>query len=86
MAQIWRGGTGRQVSVARLLTAVEVVSIDDSLGRLAGTLLGRSGTSDAVDACVVALCHDGDIVLTSDAQDLLALAISADTHIELVAI
>ena len=32
IAQICRGGTGRQVKVARLLDNVEVVPVDDELG------------------------------------------------------
>lgn len=53
VAQIWRGGRGRQVPVARLLAGTEVVAIDDDLGRRAGMLLARSGQSDAIDASVI---------------------------------
>jgi hypothetical protein len=86
VAQIWRGGHGRQVPLARLLAGVDVVPIDDSLGRQAGMLLARSGYSDAIDAAVVCLAADGDDILTSDPSDLLALAQAADIHVELVAV
>ena len=86
VAQVWRGGHGRQVPLARLLAGVEVVPIDDSLGRRAGVLLGRSGQSDAIDAAVVCLAGDGDDILTSDPGDLLALAQAADIHIEIIAV
>jgi len=86
VAQIWRGGHGRQVPLARLLAGVDVVPIDDSLGRQAGMLLARSGQSDAIDAAVVCLAADGDDILTSDPSDLLALAQAADIHVELVAV
>jgi hypothetical protein len=86
VAQVWRGGHGRQVALARLLAGVEVVPVDDSLGRRAGMLLGRSGQSDAIDAAVVCLAADGDDILTSDPGDLLALAEAADIHVELVAV
>ena len=52
VAQVWRGGSGRQVPVARLLAGVEIVPIDNSLGRRAGMLLGRTGGADAIDAAV----------------------------------
>jgi hypothetical protein len=86
VAQVWRGGHGRQVPLARLLAGVEVAPIDDSLGRRAGVLLGRSGQSDAIDAAVVCLAADGDDILTSDPGDLLALAQAADIHVEIIAV
>jgi hypothetical protein len=86
VAQVWRGGHGRQVPLARLLAGVEVAPIDDSLGRRAGILLDRSGKSDAIDAAVVCLAADGDDILTSDPGDLLALAQAADIHIEIIAV
>jgi hypothetical protein len=84
VAQVWRGGRGRQVQVARLLAGVDVAPIDGSLGRRAGMLLARSGQSDAVDASVVCLAADGDDILTSDPGDLRALAEAADIHVELI--
>jgi len=84
MAQIWRGGTGRQVKVARLLDNVEVVSVDDTLGKRAGMLLARSGAADAIDASVVCLAQDGDDILTSDPGDLLDLVRTAGVHVELI--
>ncbi|HEY6275612.1 MAG TPA: hypothetical protein VIX86_04700 [Streptosporangiaceae bacterium] len=86
VAQVWRGGQGRQVGLARLLAGVEVIAVDDALGRRAGLLLGRSGRADAVDATVVCLAGDGDDILTSDPGDLLALAQAAGVHVELIAV
>jgi hypothetical protein len=84
VAQVWRGGRGRQAPLARLLAGVQIVAIDGELGRLAGMLLARSGQSDAIDATVVCLARDGDDILTSDAADLRALAEAADLHIDLI--
>jgi hypothetical protein len=33
VAQVWRGGNGRQAPLARLLPSVEVIPVDDHLGR-----------------------------------------------------
>ena len=77
VAQIWRGGGGRQAEIARLLAGVQVAAIDDVLGRRAGVLLARSGQSDVIDATVVCLAADGDDILTSDPGDLRALAEAA---------
>jgi hypothetical protein len=84
VAQVWRGGTGRQVPVARLLAGVEIVALDDGLGRRAGVLLARSGMADAIDSAVVCIASDGDDILTSDAGDLQALAEAAGIHVELI--
>jgi hypothetical protein len=84
VAQVWRGGRGRQAPLARLLAGVEVAPVDDSLGRRAGMLLACTGMSDAIDATVVCLAADGDDILTSDAGDLRTLAEAADIHVELI--
>jgi hypothetical protein len=84
VAQVWRGGTGRQVPVARLLAGVDVAALDDGLGRRAGMLLARTGMADAIDAAVVSLARDGDDILTSDPGDMRALAQAAGVHVELI--
>ncbi len=43
---MWRGAHGSQAAVARLLGTVEVVPLDEDLGRRAGVLLGRAKTAD----------------------------------------
>lgn len=84
VAQVWRGGSGPQVHGARLMGGVDVVPLDEDLGRRAGLLLARSGGSDAIDAALVCLARDGDILVTSDPGDLVELARSAGSHVELV--
>ena len=84
VAQVWRGGSGRQAELARLLAGVDVKPLDQDLGKKAGVLLGLSRTDDAVDAALVCLAADGDDILTSDPGDLRALAEAAGVHIDLV--
>jgi len=86
VAQIWRGGSGRQAEVARLLRGVDVRALDEELGKGAGALLGRSGAEDAVDAALICLAADGDDILTSDPEDLRTLAEAAGVHVDLVAV
>ncbi|MGH8909551.1 MAG: hypothetical protein ACRD0K_24425 [Egibacteraceae bacterium] len=86
VGQVWRGGTGRQANLARLLAGVKVTGLDDSLGRRAGRLLGVIGGCDVIDAAVVLLAHDGDEILTSDPNDLRPLAAAAGAHIELISV
>ena len=84
VGQVWRGGGGRQALLARLLPAIEIEPLDDDLGRRAGVLLGAAKASDVVDAAVVLLAGNDDEILTSDPEDLVALARAAGTHIELI--
>lgn len=84
VAQIWRGGRGRQAEVARLLRGVDVRALDEELGKKAGMLLGRSRVTDAVDAALISLAVDGDDILTSDTGDFKALAEAVGVHVDLV--
>jgi hypothetical protein len=84
VAQVWRGGPGRQADLARLLAGVDIKPLDQELGKKAGVLLGLSRTNDAVDAALVCLAVDGDDILTSDPGELKALAEAAGLHIDLV--
>ncbi|MBX7196819.1 MAG: hypothetical protein K1X94_32510 [Sandaracinaceae bacterium] len=83
VAQVFRG-TARQARLALALAAVEVAPLDDLLGRTAGRLLGKSGTSDAIDAALVSIARDGDRILTSDPDDIAALASAARLEVDVV--
>lgn len=84
VGQAWRGGRDRQVRLARFLAGVDVVPLDDLLGRRAGVLLGRARTSDVIDAALVVLADDGDEILTSDPVDIARLAEALDLHVDVV--
>jgi predicted nucleic acid-binding protein len=72
VGQVWRNG-GRQARLASFLKGLELFSLDD--GRLIGRLLAASGTSDVVDAHLIAVAlRTGDAVLTGDVGDLGRLA------------
>jgi hypothetical protein len=84
VGQVWRGGRDRQVHLARLLPAIDVRGLDDTLGRRAGALLRDARQIDVIDAAVVLLARDGDDILTSDPSDLAALAVAAGLHVDVV--
>jgi predicted nucleic acid-binding protein len=69
-------GSARDAPIHRVRNAVDVFPTDERTGRLAGTLLGRTGRSNAVDALVAAeaVTVAAD-VLTTDADDLRALLV-----------
>lgn len=84
VGQAWRGKGPRQAQLARVLGGVDIRALDDALGRSAGELLALSGESDVIDAALVLLAADGDFVVTSDVDDMEALAVAAGRHVELV--
>jgi hypothetical protein len=75
--KVWRDQHGRQVSLARLLQAVDVRVISQKDGRDAGVLMAAAGTADPVDATVVLLAAPGDRILTGDPTDISRLAAKA---------
>ena len=83
IGQVWRARGARQALLSKALHGVEVRAIDDKLGREAGALLARTGGRDVIDAAVVLLCEDGDVVVTSDVKDLSLLAKAAGRDLEL---
>ena len=84
IGQVWRGGASRQANLARLIPALNVIPLDAMLGRRAGVLLGLAGTDDVIDAALVLLAEDGDIVLTSDLDELEPLADADGLHVDIV--
>ncbi len=72
LAQGWRGGPQHQLS--RLLAGCRVEPLDEPRARSAGAVCGAAGSSDVVDAAViVGAAARGDIVVTSDPDDLRRL-------------
>lgn len=86
VAQVWRGGHGRQALLARAFATVEVVALDEQIGRMAGALCGVSRTSDAIDAAVVVLASDNDRIVTSDAADIGRLVAANGRRIDVIAV
>lgn len=76
VAETLRGGA-RDAPVHRVLKAVgSVPSATERHGRVAGRLLGATGSDHTVDAMVVAHAVEtgGAIILTGDREDLTRLA------------
>ncbi len=85
IAQVWRD-PARQARLTRALASFLEWPLDSACARRCGVLLAHTGTSDIADAAVSLLAGDGDIVLTSDPQDIQRLldATGADARIRTV--
>ncbi len=65
----------RQVQLRRFLRGCNVVSFDAAQALAVGALLAKSATTDIVDAhLAVTASRTGSVVITSDPDDLRALA------------
>jgi predicted nucleic acid-binding protein len=73
LGQVWRGG--RQARLSRLLHGCRVEPLTESHARSAGEALGASGEHDLIDAVVVvSAIARGDLLVTSDPEDLRRIA------------
>lgn len=73
LTEVWRGG--RNANLARALDGCDLEVLDIEIAKAAGILCGRAGTSDPVDALVVAsAARRGDDIITTDPDDLRTLA------------
>ncbi|MGH3157880.1 MAG: PIN domain-containing protein [Streptosporangiaceae bacterium] len=83
VAQSWRG-TNRLALVARILAGCHIEPLDEGQARSVGTLAARAAITDIVDACVVeGALRRRDLVVSSDAGDLRAIASAVSHHIEI---
>lgn len=75
LVECLHGHPGRDALSNRFLKLCDIVeAIDEALARRAAQLRRRARRGSAVDALVVALAEPGGTVLTSDLDDLTALA------------
>ena len=83
LAQVWRGGSGRQAGLARLLRNCRVEPLEEGMAKQVGVALQKAGTSDVVDASVVVgAIGRGDTVVTSDPQDIQYLLDALEERVE----
>jgi len=83
LGQVWRGSP-RQARLSQALGGIDVLALDEPLGRAAGRLLAAAGLADVIDAGVVLLAADGDDIVTADPGDLQRLASASGRHVELI--
>ncbi len=82
VAQAWRGGS-RQALLAQLLRGCDVEALDDHLARAVGPLAAKARTTDVVTACVAeGALRRHDVVITSDPDDLRAIAAAVHRRLE----
>jgi predicted nucleic acid-binding protein len=79
IAQVWRGGTGRQARISALLglkpERCVTVPLNTAAAKRIGLVIGECGHADVVDVHVALVARDHcAAVLTSDRHDILLVA------------
>ena len=84
LVECLQGHAGRDANENRFIKTCDVIErVPESLARRAALLRRLAGRGSAIDALVVASAEPGGTVLTSDPDDLTALAAyAADVAIE----
>jgi predicted nucleic acid-binding protein len=79
LVECLQGHAGKDVLANRFLRTCDVVEdVSESLARRAASLRRRAGRGSAVDALAIALAEPDGTVLTTDPDDLNALATYAE--------
>lgn len=73
VAQVWRNGA-RQARLILLLRGLLEIELTRERGRQIGTLLASADRRDVIDGSIVDAAVDGDEILTTDPEDITALA------------
>jgi len=73
VAQVWRDGA-RQARLTLLLKGLLEVELTRERARRIGMLLRRADERDVIDVSIVEAAVDGDEILTTDPDDIVALA------------
>ncbi len=84
LGQVWRGHGPRHARLSAALASIDVLPLDESLGRAAGELLAANRSTDVIDAALVLLADRDDAIYTSDVDDIEALAGAARLEIDLI--
>lgn len=79
VAQVWRGGTGRQARISALLglkpEQCVTVPLETAAAKRIGLAIGECGHADVVDVHVALVARDHRAaVITSDRDDILLVA------------
>jgi hypothetical protein len=86
IGQAWRGRGSRAALLAQAIASLDVRPLDENLGKRSGALLAKAKRSDVIDAALVLLTADGDVIATSDSDDLKPLAHAAGRLIDILPI
>jgi hypothetical protein len=84
VARVWADALGREAWLTQVFQAVEVVALDETLGRTAGLLLVRADRDDAIHAGLAALANHGDQIVTANPRDFALLVTARERRVDVI--
>ena len=87
LAQVWRGGYGRQAPLTKMLKQCRVEPLTENLANQVGLASRKAETSDVVDiSVVVSAMRRGDRIVTSDKTDIKEIMTSLGCNLETISV
>ena len=84
LAQAWKGGSGTQAPLARMLKQCRVEPLEESQAKHVGAASERTASKDVVDISVVmSAASRGDEIVTSDEDDIYEIMTSLGYNMEI---
>ena len=84
LAQAWKGGSGSQAPLAKMLKECQVEPLEESQAKQVGTASARTASKDVVDISVVmSAARRGDGIVTSDEDDVYEIMNSLGYNLEI---
>ena len=84
LAQAWKGGSGHQVPLARMLKQCQVEPLEESQAKQVGAASERTASDDVVDiSVVISAASRGDAIVTSDEDDIYEIMTSLGYNLEI---
>ena len=84
LAQAWKGGSGSQAPLAKMLKECRVEPLEESQAKQVGAASARTGFKDMVDISVVmSAASRGDRIVTSDKSDITEIMTSLGYNMDI---
>ena len=83
LAQAWKGGSGSQAPLAKMLKQCRVEPLEEDLAKQVGTASAQTSFNDVIDISVVmSTASRGDRIVTSDKSDITKIMTSLGYTLE----
>ena len=84
LAQAWKGGSGTQAPLAKMLKECQVEPLEESQAKQVGAASVRTVSNDMVDiSVVISAASRGDVIVTRDEDDIYEIMTSLGYNLDI---
>ena len=84
LAQAWKGGSGTQAPLAKMLKECQVEPLEESQAKQVGAASVRTASNDMVDiSVVISAASRGDVIVTRDEDDIYEIMTSLGYNLDI---